>query len=243
MLVAETRSQGLPANSNQLEATGWQLPSSLRYRPRFRKRARIVTFYRCRCRFFCLGPLAPRFFLRLLFFFCCLASVVRTHQHLTSLQILLQQVWAAALRTFLGYRLIGRGELALGIIRTSVEEVSASPRLLLHQLAIFAQGAIDADVVLLNVFAFRIPAAGDEFSITSVTQHHVPVAFRTGFFQCYIRHFFALVESARGLAVRIPGAGHKLPETATLQHHNSPAVFAIFFLRRSEERRVGKECR
>src|SRR5579859_6850255 len=145
--------------------------------------------------------------------------------------MLLQEVRAAALRTRLRHRLIRRSEIALGIIRATVERVAATTRLLLHQLAIGALRALHADVILLDVFALRIAAAGDELAITSVAQHHVAPALGTQLFQGNVRHALTLIEPPRGPAIRIAGAGHELAKTSALEHHYPPAVLAILLLR------------
>src|SRR5947209_12380415 len=115
--------------------------------------------------------------------------------------MLLQQVRAAALWTSLRHRLIGRGEIALGIIRAAIKRVAPAARLLLHQLAIGALRALYADKVLLDVLAFGIAAAGNKFPVAPVPQHHVAPAFRTNLFQWDIGHALALVQPPRGPAI------------------------------------------
>src|SRR5437016_5731830 len=106
---------------------------------------------------------------------------VGTSDYGAGFQGLLHQIFAlAALRTLLSNRLVRRCEFALGIIRAPVKHVPPPPRLLLHQVAFLALRTLHPDEVLLDVFAFGIAAAGNEFAETSVAQHHRPVTFRTG---------------------------------------------------------------
>src|SRR5579884_321785 len=152
--------------------------------------------------------------LRLRLFFGSGSLVIGTNEERSRFEILLEQVRTTALWTLLGNRLVRGSEVALRIIRTAIEDVAATPRFLLDQLAVFALRTLHADEVLLHVLAFRISAAGDELAIASVTQHHIASALRADFFQRNVRNFLALIEPPRGLAVRIAGASHELPKAS-----------------------------
>src|SRR5438270_5140842 len=144
--------------------------------------------------------------------------------------MLFQKIRAAALRARLSYRLIRRGKLACGIIRAAIERITALSCLLLYQFAIGALRAFYADEILLDVLAIRISAARNEFTVTSMAQHHVAVALGAKLFQWDVRHALALVKPPRSLAIRIAGAGHELAKASALQNHHAPAIFAVFIL-------------
>src|SRR5579864_8251612 len=145
-------------------------------------------------------------------------------------QSLLDEVLTAAGRTLLRNRLVGGGELALGVVGAAVESVALAGALL-HQFAGFAQRALHADKVLLHILALGVAAAGGEFAVAAVAEHHIPAALGTGFVEGNVGHLAALVEAARGLALGIAGAGHELPEAAALKHHGTAAVLAVLLLR------------
>src|ERR1044071_2939058 len=144
--------------------------------------------------------------------------------------MLSQQVRAATLRARFRHRLVGRRELAVGIIRAAIEGVAAAARFLFHQFAIRAQRALYADEILLDVLALRITAAGNKFAVASVAQHHVAPALGAELFQGDVRHALALVQPPRSFAIRIAGAGHELAKTPALQHHHTSAILAVFIL-------------
>src|SRR5882672_11593721 len=135
--------------------------------------------------------------------------LVRTGNDRTGLQIFFHEEFVAATWAFLVDGLVGRGELALGVVRAAVESVALA-RLLLHQVPILAQRALHADEVLFHKLAIGIARAGREFTIASVANHQIAAAFRAGFIQRNVGHALALVETAGGLAIRIAGAGHEL---------------------------------
>src|SRR5215813_1049499 len=103
-----------------------------------------------------------------------------------------------------------------------------------------------ADIVLLDVFAFGIAAAGDKFAVASMTQHQIAAALWTDFLKRDIRHLPSLVESPRGFAIRVASASHELPETPTLEDHHPATIFAILFvgslrhLRRVQVRQIDR---
>src|SRR5450432_4807176 len=94
--------------------------------------------------------------------------------HRARLQILFDQIFAAATRALLGDRLVRRSELALRIISAAVEGVALA-RALFNQVAVFALRALHANVVLLDVLAFGISAAGRELAEPPVPSHDVAV--------------------------------------------------------------------
>src|SRR5271157_3359954 len=184
---------------------------------------RVVTFNRA---------FIPGFLLSAAFrLFGLSAPVIRTNNERARFQVLLQQIWTAALRTRFGDRPVCRREPALGIIGTTVEEISAT-RLLLCQVAGLALRTLHANIVLLDPLAFGIAAAGDELSEAAMAQQQVAPALRTFLVKRNVGDLLGLVQAARSLAVRISGAGHKLAESPALQHHGPAAVLAILFLRR-----------
>src|SRR5579871_2092458 len=185
--------------------------------------ARIITFNRA---------FIPGFLLAaLLRFFRLSAFVIGADNEGSRLQILLQQIGAAALGTGLRDRFVGRGEPALGIVRTAIENVAAAG-LLLGQVPGLAFRTLHADVVLLDPLAFRISAAGDELAVPAVPQQQIAPALRTLLVERNVRDLLTLVEPASGLAVGVSRARHELPEAPTLQHHRTAAVLAVLFLGR-----------
>src|SRR5438270_14084238 len=141
--------------------------------------------------------------------------------------MLFQKIRAAALRTWLRHRLVCRRKVAVRIVRASIESVAATARFLFHQLAIRALRALYTDEILLDVLAIRIAAAGYEFAVASMAQHHIAIALGAKFFQRNIRHALALIKPPRGLAIRISGASHELAKASTLQDHYASAVLAV----------------
>src|SRR5712671_1965612 len=130
--------------------------------------------------------------------------------------MLLQQIWAAALRASLRHWFVRRRKLARGIIRAAIERVAALPCLLFYQLAIRTLRALHADEILLDVLALRVSAARNEFAVASVAQHQVAPALGADLFQRDIWHALALREPPRRLAIGIAGTGHELPEAPAL---------------------------
>src|SRR5580698_6918128 len=121
----------------------------------------------------------------------------------------------AATGALLRNRLVGRRELALRVVGTSVEGI-AFPGTLLHQIAVCAERAFYPNEILLHVLALRISAARREFPVTPVADHHVPAALGARLVERNIRHLLSLIQAPSSLAVRISRARHELPETATL---------------------------
>ncbi len=153
---------------------------------------------------------------------------VRTLRHRTCLQILLDQVAAAALRTLLGNRFAPSDEVALGVAIAAVESPAAL-RAALHNFALRAVRARDANGLLLNVLAFRVIAAGDKLAVASKLLHQVALALRAFLFE---RNIFALLAADLfgRLAIGVTGAGEELPEAALLQNHGPAAVLAVLLL-------------
>src|ERR1700683_5086061 len=87
------------------------------------------------------------------------ALFVRACDYRAVFQEFLHQILAAAACAFLGNRPMRRSELALGIISAAVERIPLA-RAFLNQIALFALGALHANIVLLHVLAFGISAAG-----------------------------------------------------------------------------------
>src|ERR1700691_3137750 len=147
--------------------------------------ARVVTFNRA---------FIPGFFLAAAFGFVGVGAlgslVVRTYQERSRLQGLLQQVGAAALGTGLVYQLVGRGELALGIIRSAVEQITAA-RFLLRQVPGLGPRTLHANVVLLHPLALGIAAARNELAEPAMTQQEIPPALRTLLIQRDVRDLLA----------------------------------------------------
>src|SRR5271165_2586566 len=131
--------------------------------------ARVVTFNRTFIPGFLLS--AALGFLRLG------AFVVGTDQEGTRLQVFLQQIGTAALRTGFCNRFVSRREPALRVIGAAVEEVAAA-RFFLGEVSGLAFRALHADIVLLHPLAFRITAAGDELSVTAMPQQQVASTLR-----------------------------------------------------------------
>src|SRR3954471_6279646 len=159
-----------------------------------------------------------------------LALFIRTSNHRPRLQILLDQKCVAATRALLRNRFMSRSKFALRIITAAIKRVPLA-RALLNQFAVRAQRAFHAHEILFHVLALGIPAARSELAVTSMPDHHVPLALRAKFFQRNIGHSLALIQSPRGLAIRVTRAGHELPEAPALENHSPTAVFAILFLR------------
>src|SRR5581483_9697046 len=132
--------------------------------------------------------------------------IIRADDKRAGLQCLLQQVRTAAFRTRFADGLVSGGEVALGIVRAAVENVSAAARLLLHQFALLALRALHSEEVLLHVLALRIPGAGDKLPVAPVTQPHVPAALRAGLVQRDVRNLLALIQPAGGSGQE--GSGH-----------------------------------
>ena len=141
----------------------------------------------------------------------------------------LQQVGAAAFGAGFGDRLGGGGEVALGILVAAVEEVAAAG-FLLDDLAGFAGGALDADQVLLDVFALGVAGAGDELAEASVAQQEIASAVGTFFVERGVGLLLHRVEAAGGFALGIAGAGHEGAEASALEDHGLAAVFAELLL-------------
>src|SRR5262249_51874974 len=85
--------------------------------------------------------------------------------HCTGLERLLYQVLAPALGALFSDGFIRRRELALRIVRATVERVATAAGFLLNQIAFFAVGALHADEVLFDVLALGVSGAGDEFTV------------------------------------------------------------------------------
>src|SRR5579863_9431091 len=79
------------------------------------------------------------------------------------LQILFDQVLAAAARALLGNGLVGRSEFALRIISATVEGIALAGALF-DQVPFFTLGAFHANVILLHVLALGISAASRELA-------------------------------------------------------------------------------
>src|SRR5208337_315691 len=99
---------------------------------------------------------------------------------------------------------------------------------LFDEIAVFALRTLHANIVLLDVFAIRIAAAGGELAVAPVADHHVAPALGAEFVERNIGNLLALVEPPRGLAIGISRARHELAEPSALEHHHPAAVFAIF---------------
>ena len=136
----------------------------------------------------------------------------------------------AAFRALFIDRFPVRSEVTLGVFGAAIEKIAAAG-FLFHQLAFLALRAFHADEVLLDVLAFRIPAARSEFAEASVAQHHIAFALGALLVEGDIGNFLGLIQPPRGLAFGISGAGHELAEAAALEHHGAAAIFAIFLLR------------
>src|SRR5579863_4964223 len=158
------------------------------------------------------------------------AFFIGTRNDGPSFQILFHQILAAATRALFGDGLVGRSKLALRIISATVERV-AFARALFDQVSVFALRALHADVILLDVLALGIPAAGGELAEASVSNHHVAAALRAEFVERNVGNFLALIETARGLAIGIARASHELAEAPALQHHHPAAILAVLFCR------------
>ena len=120
-----------------------------------------------------------------------------------------------AVGAFFGNGFCRRGEFALRIISASVKSVALA-RALLDEFSLFAFGAFHADEVLLHIFALGISAAGGELAVTAVPQDQIALAQRAGLIKRNVRHFLALIQPPRRLAIGIAGAGHELPEASAL---------------------------
>src|SRR5436853_6789132 len=90
-----------------------------------------------------------------------------------------------------------RSEVTLGIFRAAIEKIAAAG-FLFHQLAFLALRAFHADEVLLDVLAFRIPAARSEFAEASVAQHHITSTLGALHVEGDIGHFLGLIQPSRG---------------------------------------------
>src|SRR5579859_3246086 len=150
------------------------------------------------------------------------AFLVGTGDDRARLQVLFDQIFAAAARTLFRDRLVRRSELALGIISAAIERVALA-RTLFDQVAFFAVGTLHANVVLLDVFAVGIATAGGELAVAAMADHHVATALRAELVERNVGNFLALIETARSLAIRISGARHKLAEPPSLEHHHPAA--------------------
>src|SRR5581483_4013772 len=158
------------------------------------------------------------------------ALFIGTGNYRAGFQCFLYQIFAATVRTLFCDRLVGRGELALGIVRATVESVALTAGTLLHNFPVLTLRTFHADEVLLHVLAFGVAAARCELAVPAMAQHHVTTTLRAGFVQWNIRHFAALVKPARGLAIGIAGTRHELPKASAFEDHGPPAVLAVFFL-------------
>src|SRR5258707_8957098 len=125
-----------------------------------------------------------------------IALFVRAGNYGAGLQVLQNQIFAAATCTLLRNRPVRRGEFALGIIPASIKCIALA-RPLLDEFAILALGTLHADKVLLHVLAFRIPAASRELAVPSVADHHIAPAFRALLIQRNVRNFPALIQPRR----------------------------------------------
>src|SRR2546430_13477012 len=84
----------------------------------------------------------------------------------------------ATLRALFIDRLPVRSKVTLGVFGAAIEKIAAAG-FLFHQLAFLALRAFHADEVLLDVLAFRIPAARSEFAEASGAQHHISNSLRS----------------------------------------------------------------
>src|SRR4051812_18005428 len=125
---------------------------------------------------------------------------------------------------------MSRSKFALRIITAPVKRIALA-RPLLNQLAICAQRALHAHEILLHILALRISTTRSEFTVTPVSDYHIPLALGAKFFERNIRHSLALIQSPSSFAIRITCTRHELPEAPALQHHRPATVFAIFLLR------------
>src|SRR5450432_4252318 len=126
--------------------------------------------------------------------------LVGARDHRARLQILFDQIFAAATRALFSDRLVRRSKFALRIISAAVERVALA-RTLLDQVTVFAIRALHANVILLDVLAFGISAARGELAEAAVANHHVPAALGAEFVEWNIRNFLPLIQPSRGLAV------------------------------------------
>src|ERR1700747_3581714 len=99
-----------------------------------------------------------------------IALLVRTRDHRTCFQVLLDQELVSAVRALLRDRLIRRSEFTLRIVRAAVEGITLAS-FLLDQIAVGAQRALHPDEILLHELAIGISRAGGELAITTGPDH------------------------------------------------------------------------
>src|ERR1035437_6663690 len=142
------------------------------------------------------------------------------------LEPLLHHVRAAALGAFLGHGLAPGDERAVGIAVAAVERLALLGAAL-HDLALRALRALDADCLLLDVLAGGVIAARRELAEPAILHHQVVAALRA----LFVERRILLLRAADlfgGLAVGVSGAGQEGAEAALLQDHGAAAVFAVF---------------
>src|ERR1700683_1796212 len=135
-------------------------------------------------------------------------------------------VWAR-----LGNRLVGRGEIAFRVAVTSEENALPFSGHALHEFALFALWARNAERLRTNVFALRVSRAADKFAVTSLPLDERGAALGTLFVQRLVglaRLARSLHQAPGGLAIWVPRAGQERAEAPALDGHFAAAFRTRF---------------